>query len=109
MKAFLLSLISFLVFSNSYAQGCHDDVQVYFYVINEERQYDDQGISKKHLTLEKGQQMVSNEVPVTNNFAMTVLAFEGYSDDAKGFGVEVILVDPNSCEILDIVRTYRDE
>ncbi len=109
MKSLFFLLISLLVVSSSYARECHDDVKVYFYVINEERQYDDQGISNGHLILEKGEKIVSNEVAVVNERKQTVFAYEGYSDDEKGFAVEVILVDPISCEILDIVRTYSDD
>jgi hypothetical protein len=106
MKAAFILIISFITIASSFARDCRDDVSVYFYTMNEARDYDDQGVSNGFVVLESGEEFISNAVAVVNEFDFTVLAFEGYSDDNKGFGVEVLLVQPETCEIIDITRTF---
>lgn len=101
----LLVLISSILFSAN-AVACYSQaVSVYTQAMNE-RRHDNIHVYNEAVQLKAGQSYDS--YGVIFEYEQDVLIFEGSSEFMSGFGVEAIVLEPNTCRLIEMVQVYAE-
>ena len=104
MKSLLLVLSSLLFSTNLMA--CYSQaLSVYTSAMNE-RRHDNIHVYKEAVQLNAGQSYET--YGVVFEYEQDVLIFEGSSEFMSGFGVEAIVLEPNTCRLIEMVQVYAE-
>lgn len=104
MKSALL-LLSSLLFSTNVLACYSQAVSIYTETMNE-RRHDNIHVYKEAVQLKSGQSYET--YGVVFEYEQDVLIFEGSSEFMSGFGVEAIVLEPNTCRLIEMVQVYAE-
>ncbi len=89
---------------------CYNKIEKYYLQYNDERNYEHHGVAREHTTLTE----YNNNLRLWQNPVETELAsgsdllFFGNSSYWSSWGEDAILVDPKTCQVIEIVNIYSE-
>lgn len=103
----LLMLFVILSAVNANAKNCHDEV--FDYYLGELPNYEYHSVSKNPMTVAAGTEYIEEYGrKVTMNYNIDVDVYMASSEYYSGYGAEVIVVVPETCEVLKMENVYSE-
>lgn len=103
MKIIVL-ILSFFTISNVHA--CFEQANNLYQGEMGQRHHDNIYVSKNFVKLPAGEEHVM--FGTVFSYTQDVLIFEGSSEFMSGYGIEAIVLDPSSCQFIEMVQVYAE-
>ncbi|MGK0367570.1 MAG: hypothetical protein ACI9QD_000707 [Thermoproteota archaeon] len=107
MKKLICILLLLGSFSALATESCSSKVKTYWQDFNDARGYDNFGIDANPIDLNKYINEAYNSdinFPVYESSDLSV--YQGYSEYYSGYGIDAVVVENETCKIIDVVVIY---